>query len=503
MEAFLCFGFATFGRRCVAEPRNQRHEHSGTIFHENFAEIDTTVVPTAGDVAGFITPIPDKWIGFGTVFDECTGEGFEEGYGDPGAPPSHTDTRCGPTWDVKESSHTIRMNLGADLGSGYKQITQSFLCDPASGDHPTDFLRSVSYHVAKDSSIAQPAIPNQTVPCNPTVQEIVDLFEGHFKDPAQLSALVTTTPDDSCDNGIIGWEVSVNGKGVYSRARAHGMGLNNAGGQFTALLPGSETTWNPALNQFKVRRELIVNDYGINEGPELLNLAKSYLPLPGKEFGGFTTLKIWLAGIPRAGSTAPHPNKIIQAGDRLRIGGAAIPNVTTGSWIVDYASYEFPKGITTLILSQRPAAQTRPMTFGHIRSIGESLAAVGGVFESKWFSVNDEEFLLDPDRADPTKFFDTFAFEHFLGVLPRTITMVAAKQKIFDWFDRAKVLAAQPLYVPRQFIDLSQVQGVGYDIIESDEIRIVFHFLRYLFYDDLEGEWILPQDRFMKIWIMP
>jgi len=88
-------------------------------------------------------------------------------------------------------------------------------------------------------------------------------------------------------------------------------------------------------------------------------------------------------------------------------------------------------------------------------------------------------------------------------VSPRTITMVAAKTKIFDWYDNDLVIAAQPLYVPRQFIDLSQVQGVGYNVIGWDNTRVVFHFLRYLFYDDIDGAWIRPQDRFIKVWVMP
>ena len=507
VEAFICSGLS-IGRRCVAKSRSAQHSDSGTIFHEGFDPIVTTVVPNQTQISVLIPPIPDKWGGGATSTDQCTGEEFDEGHGDIAALPSHTDTRCGPGWDVKENSHFMRVNLGADLGSGFKKITTT-QCVPPSGDHPGGNLRIVDYYVAKDSSISQPTIANNTVSCSPTVQEIVDLFEGHFVDPSQLSELMTTTAPpfsgcgDGINNGIIGWAVSVDGRGVYSRARAQGMGVNNAGGQFTALLPGSETTWNPALNQFKVSRELIVNDYGINEGPELLNLATSYLPLPGKEFGGFTTLKIGLAGIPRAGSTAPHPNKIIQAGDRLQICGAAIPNVTTGAWIVDEASYEFPRGITTLLLSQRPAAQTKKMTSGHIRNLGESLAAVGGVYESPWFSTSDASFLADPTREGSDSLYDTFAFEHFMGVPPRTITMVAAKNKIFDWYDEDLVIAAQPLYVPKQFIDLSQVQGVGYNVVEWGKNKIVFHFLRYLFYDDLDGAWIRPQDRFIKVWLLP
>ena len=362
-------------------------------------------------------------------------------------------------------------NCGASCGSPY---TQFFWYVPSSSCPDFDF-------------IIPACSDDDTVFSNPNIQKI---------------PLITETTAPPCGNPIIGFEVSVNAKNIYSHARAFGMGVNNAGGQFTARLPGSETTWNPSQNQFKVRREIILNDYGINEGLELLNLSQAYLTLPGKEFGGFTTLKMWVAGIPRAGSAAPHPNRIIQAADRLQI-GAGLPKVEAGAWIVDSAEYEFPKGILTLLLSQRPAAQTRPLVRGNIRSIGESLATVGGVYESPWFSVDDEEFSIAPGLADPSKFYDTFQFQHYLGVPPRTITMIAAKQKIFDWHDSAVVEAAQPLYVPRSFIDLSQVQGVGYDVFSSDETRIVFHFWRYLFYDDLDGAWIRPQDRFIKVWILP
>ena len=507
VEIFACAPLLN-GSRCVEKARNARHAHSGTIFHDNFDPIDTTVIPNQTAISGFIGVPPDKWDGGNISINGCTSEEFDEGYGDPGAPPSHTDTRCGPGWAVKETGHFMRINLGADLGSGFKKITNTQCVDSS---HDSTKLRSVDYYVAKDTSISQPTIPNNTVPCNPTVEDIVGLFESHFQDPSQLSEQVTTTAPafNGCgggggpDNGVIEFSVSVNSRSIYSHARAFGMGLNNSGGQSTARLPGSETTWNPALNQFKVRRELIVSDYGINEGPELLHLAESYVPLPEKEFGGFTTLALTLIGIPRAGSTAPHPNKIIQAGDRIIMCGNEIPYAPAGSWVVDEASYEFPKGVTTLLLSQKSAAQARPMVSGNIRNLGESLATVGGVYESPWFSTSDPAFLLDPTRKDADSVYHTFAFEHFLGVVPRTLTMVAAKNKIFDWHDEEVVIAAQPLYVPRQFIDLSQVQGVGYTVLSSTADKIIFHFLRYLFYDDIDGAWILPQERFIKIWLHP
>lgn len=333
-----------------------------------------------------------------------------------------------------------------------------------------------------------------------------DRFELPCEDPAAAGDV-----NPQCIP-IINWKLSIDGQhGYYTRARTHGMGMQNAGQGFASQLP-DEGVWNPDVGSigdeggsFNVRREIIITDYGINESEELTNLADAYLPLPTKTFKGITTIEFQVGGIPRARFGSPTPNKILQAGDRIQFscGSVACAGIVGGAWVIDEVSYEFPKGITTVLASKRPAAHARPFVIGNIRTIGESLAAVGGVFESKWFSTTDDDFLIDPDRADPSAFYDTFAFEHFLGTLPRTITMVAAKQKIFDWYDRDVVEAAQPLYVPRQFIDLSQVQGVGYNIIRSDEFRIVFHFLRYLFYDDLDGEWILPQNRFLKIWIMP
>ncbi|KKN31410.1 hypothetical protein LCGC14_0824240 [marine sediment metagenome] len=311
---------------------------------------------------------------------------------------------------------------------------------------------------------------------------------------------------------ILNWEISVDGQHSYfSRARAQGMGISNAGQDSAALLP-NENVWAPTGTKFgdeggtyNIRRDLIVNDYGINQAAELDNLAGAYLPSPDKTFKGITTIKFQVGGIPRAGSQAPIANKIIQAGDQIRFcpGSQLVCNIAEGAWIVDEVSYEFPKGITTILASQRPAAHARPMVSGNIRNLGESLAAVGGVYESPWFSTSDASFLADPTREGSDSLYDTFAFEHFMGVPPRTITMVAAKNKIFDWYDEDLVIAAQPLYVPRQFIDLSQVQGVGYNVVEWGKNKIVFHFLRYLFYDDIDGVWVRPQDRFIKVWLLP
>jgi hypothetical protein len=311
---------------------------------------------------------------------------------------------------------------------------------------------------------------------------------------------------------LLNWQIKVDGQhAFYSRARAQGMGMHNAGQDHAARLP-NENAWAPSGGDYgeeggtySVRREVIVNDYGINSAEDLDNLATAYLPLDTKEYGGITTITFQVGGIPRAGSSAPVPNKILQAGDRIQFdcSSGSGCGIAEGSWIVDEVRYAFPEGITTVVASKRPAAQVRPMASGNIRNIGESLAQVGGVYESPWFSVNDESFLVDPDLADPTAFYDTFQFQHHLGAMPRIITMIAAKSKIYDWYDSALVTAAQPLYVPRQFIDLSQVQGVGYNIIVADETRIVFHFWRYLFYDDLDGEWILPQNRYFKVWVTP
>ena len=311
---------------------------------------------------------------------------------------------------------------------------------------------------------------------------------------------------------ILSWEISVDGQHAYfSRARAQGMGISNAGQDSAARLLNEEV-WSPTGAEFgdeggtyNIRRELIVNDYGINQALELSNLAGAYLPSPDKTFKGITTIKFQVGGIPRAGSQAPVANKIIQAGDKITFacGSDKGCGIAEGEWIVDEVSYEFPRGITTVLASKRPAAHTRPMVSGNIRNLGESLAAVGGVYESPWFSTSDASFLANPTREGSDSLYDTFAFEHFMGVPPRTITMVAAKNKIFDWYDEDLVIAAQPLYVPRQFIDLSQVQGVGYNVVEWGKNKIVFHFLRYLFYDDIDGAWIRPQDRFIKVWLLP
>ncbi len=80
--------------------------------------------------------------------------------------------------------------------------------------------------------------------------------------------------------------------------------------------------------------------------------------------------------------------------------------------------------------------------------------------------------------------------------------LIAAKQKIYDWNDTDTLIAAQPLYVPRQFLDISQVQGVGYNLVAIDEIQAIFHLWRYLFYDGLEGRWVPPEDRYLKIWLI-
>ena len=333
-----------------------------------------------------------------------------------------------------------------------------------------------------------------------------DRYELPCEDPAAAGDFVPQCIP------ILSWEISVDGQHAYfSRARAQGMGISNAGQDTAALLP-NENVWAPTGAEFgdeggtyNIRRELIVNDYGINQAAELDNLASAYLPHPDKTFKGITSIRFQVGGIPRAGSQAPIANKIIQAGDKITFacGSDKGCGIAEGDWVVDEVSYEFPRGITTVLASKRPAAHARPMVSGNIRNLGESLAAVGGVYESPWFSTSDASFLANPTREGSDSLYDTFAFEHFMGVPPRTITMVAAKNKIFDWYDEDLVIAAQPLYVPRQFIDLSQVQGVGYNVVEWGKNKIVFHFLRYLFYDDIDGAWVRPQDRFIKVWLLP
>ncbi|GAG20701.1 unnamed protein product, partial [marine sediment metagenome] len=75
---------------------------------------------------------------------------------------------------------------------------------------------------------------------------------------------------------IMSWEISVDGKSFYTRSRAQGMGMNNPGQAFTAEIPSPEI-WSPNQSTvhgeeggaYNVRRELVVNDYGINEAGEL------------------------------------------------------------------------------------------------------------------------------------------------------------------------------------------------------------------------------------------
>lgn len=311
---------------------------------------------------------------------------------------------------------------------------------------------------------------------------------------------------------IMSWEISVDGKNYFTRSRAQGMGINNPGEAHMAEI-ASPTTWAPASAEYgeeggtyNVKRELIVNDYGINEAAELNTLANAYLLDTDKKWHGMTTIKFTVGGIPRAGALAPVPNKILQAGDQIRFGCGSdiICGIAEGDWVVDEVHYSFPKGITTVVASRRPAAQavrTRG-TSGNIRNLGETIANEFGVYESPWFAITDAEFQVHPNVADPEKFYDTFKIEHYLGVIPRTYLVVAAKQKIYDWYDSTVVEAAQPLYVPRQFLDIAQVQGVGYNIVVEDEIQTVFHFWRYLFYDAIDGKWVKPEERFLKIWLI-
>lgn len=311
---------------------------------------------------------------------------------------------------------------------------------------------------------------------------------------------------------IIDWEISVDGKNFFTHSRAQGMGMNNPGQAYVAELD-DPYIWSPASAEYgkeggsyNVRRELMVNDYGINEAEELSALAGSYLTTPGKKWRGITTIKFSLGGMPRAGATAPTPNKILQAGDQIRFGcGSDVHcGIAEGEWVVDEVHYEFPRGITTVIASRRPAAQaTRTRgTSGNIRNLGETIANEFGVWESPWFSVEDTEFFMNPNAHDADKFYGVFKMEHYMGVIPRTYIVLAAKQKIYDWYDDDVVIAAQPLYVPRQFLDISQVQGVGYNLVAIDEIQAIFHFWRYLFYDGLDGKWVPPEDRYLKIWLI-
>jgi hypothetical protein len=329
---------------------------------------------------------------------------------------------------------------------------------------------------------------------------------------------VITPPDEEPPPhclGMLDWEVLIGGQaGYYSRSRAFGMGLNNAGGDQTAFLADAETTWNPSgggcfgaeHGPYHVRREIIVNDYGINKGSELKNLAGSYLPSKEKSLGGFTVIKFREGGILRATATAPHPYKPLQAGDEIQLGGTCEGpcGIDGGTWVVDEVVYEFPQGISTITISRRPASQTGTYPQGNVRSLGESIAEEGQVFESEWFHPLDPAFKSNTINQDEAGVYDTFKFEHYMGQLPSDIIMVASKRKIFNWFDDAEVAEGSPLYVPKVgLFDHTQVQGVGFDVIRLDEQLIVFQFRRFLFYSDIEGKWVFPTERFIKMWLIP
>jgi hypothetical protein len=322
------------------------------------------------------------------------------------------------------------------------------------------------------------------------------------------------TPPPHC-LGMADWEILVGGQeGYYSRSRAFGMGLTNASEQQTIIIPDAETTWNPSGGEcfgdehgpYLVRREIIVNDYGINKASELANLANSYLPTKEKSFGGFTVVKFRVGGILRATENAPVPLKPLQAGDEIQLSNTCEGpcKIAGGTWVVDEVLYEFPEGITSVTISRRPAAQVGSYPQGNVRVLGESLAGVGQVFESHWFHPLDPAFKSNTINQDKPGVYDTFKIEHYMGQIPSDIIMVAAKRKIFNWFDDAEVAEAEPLYVPKAgLFDHTQVQGVGFDILRVDEQLIVFQFRRFLFYSESEGKWVFPTERFIKVWLLP
>ena len=409
-------------------------------------------------------------------------------------------TQCLPcnTISTTLSTLSVAVYIG-DLGSKncagtgpdfYEDIIGFGACPGGCGDPDT-----ITYAIFVPNSCCFLNKVPDGVACTTTTAELL-------ANPALCDNLKTIVPP--CNNAAGGWEVLIDGTLIYSRVRAMGMGVNNAGGDTTAFLPGCENTWNPAQNQFHVRREMIVNDYGVNDKAELLNVAKGYVTLPAKKFGGFTTAKLPVWGLPRAGPGAPLPNKPLQAGDRFEV-GAGFPGVDPGLWIIDEIEYEFPKGLTMLTLSQRPAAQALPTAVrGNVRTLGESISGNASTFESAWFHVLDQAFKARTALAAEPGKFGVFSFRHHLGVIPTEITMIAAKAKIFDWWDDTAVEAAQPLYVPEYNLeDYAQVQGVGYRVLNANEQEIVFEFPRYLFYDARDGRWIPSEERFIKVWLAP
>jgi hypothetical protein len=261
-------------------------------------------------------------------------------------------------------------------------------------------------------------------------------------------------------------EVTADNMSIYSRSRAMGMGTSNANETTTALVTHMEDTWNPTAGQYSVKREILANDYGINDANELDNLARSYLLSKTNAQHGYITLLVTLSGFLKA-VTGPFLTKPLQAGDSVDIGaGLGIAfNIEAGPYVVDNIVYTWPEDISKMTCSQRPASLTDAPGAGGVRNIGMSSAGEGEIFESDW---------IDPlPFADAGTGFPCVIVEHNLGVIPTKVLIVAALHRIQNWYDSAEVDAAQPLFVTPAYFDVPIQEWVGYRVVSADENRIL------------------------------
>lgn len=270
-------------------------------------------------------------------------------------------------------------------------------------------------------------------------------------------------------------EVTADNMAIYSRARAFGMGTNNANATTTALVPHMEDTWNPAAGQYFVKREIIANDYGVNAGHELDNLARSYLLTKSSAQHGYITLLVTLAGFLKA-ITGPFLTKPLQAGDSVDIGpGLGMTfNIETGPYIVDNLVYTWPDDISALTVSQRPASLTDGTGGGNVRNIGMASAGEGAIFESDWIDPLNT-FDIGSGTGYPC-----VTIVHNLGVIPTKVMIVAAKHRIQNWYNTEEVDAAEPLFVTPAFFYTLRDTWVGYRVLSSDENQMVLAIAKWI-----------------------
>jgi hypothetical protein len=246
-----------------------------------------------------------------------------------------------------------------------------------------------------------------------------------------------------------------------------GMGTTNANETTTAEVTHMEDTWNPTAGQYFVKREVLANDYGINDAHELDNLARSYLLVKTNAQHGYITLLVTLSGFLKA-ITGPFLTKPLQAGDSVDIGaGMGIAfDIEAGPYIVDNLVYTWPDDISKLTCSQRPASLTDAPGAGSVRNIGMASAGEGEIFESDWI----EPITFDRGTGSG---FPCVTIQHNMGVIPTTVLIVSAKTRIQNWYDKLEVDAAEPFFVSPSFFDTTINRWVGYRVVSSDENRMV------------------------------